>query len=351
MCGIVSVISKNAYGLWGTHASLFNQMLVCDSVRGPDSTGVFGVNLVGNVDYLKTAANPFDLLHSEEYRKFNSKISTDYAFIVGHNRRATIGKITDECAHPFQESHIILVHNGTLNNHKSLTENEVEVDSHAITHAIAEKGYKEALKEIDGAFALVWYDAKDKCLRFVRNDKRPLSIVETDTAYYLASEATMMNWLLGRDNTKITSVTDVEPEHVYSFDLDKPKTYGKEKVELYSPPKPVVVPSISSKASTEKQQKPGGNTDAGTLQAGQVITCHVTDINTYKKEWSINGHTYTGFIRGAWVSDEAVVVTTFCTADEMDEILESETNLVVVSNMNCSPRLVEQKLLGDFPWM
>ena len=44
MCGIVSLISKRAGGFYNPDTDIFSQMLFADTVRGVDSTGVFGVN-------------------------------------------------------------------------------------------------------------------------------------------------------------------------------------------------------------------------------------------------------------------------------------------------------------------
>lgn len=238
MCGIVGMISTSFGGFQLKDITLFNQLLTCNSVRGEDSTGVFGVDKLGNAEYLKTKGNPFELIKSNEYNDFSERIFKDFKFVIGHNRKATIGSITDETAHPFQEGNIVLVHNGTLLNHTNLTNETVLVDSHAITHAIVTKGYKQTLKELQGAFTLVWYDATDKCLRFVRNDKRPLHLLQTNSNIYLSSELELVEWIISRETitTPTIKVCSITPGYVYSINLDKPDTLDTEQVDFYEPP-------------------------------------------------------------------------------------------------------------------
>src|SRR3990167_10371996 len=113
MCGIVALISKSQSGLWRAQAELFTHMLRLDTIRGDDSTGVFGVSGAGNVDIVKGDCDGYVFTRSKNYAKFESKISRAYKVIVGHNRSATRGDVTALNAHPFYEGNIVLVHNGT----------------------------------------------------------------------------------------------------------------------------------------------------------------------------------------------------------------------------------------------
>jgi glucosamine 6-phosphate synthetase-like amidotransferase/phosphosugar isomerase protein len=158
-------------------------------------------------------------------------------FAVGHNRSATKGKINAECTHPFRENHITLVHNGTLTSHKELHPN-YEVDSRAICHNIAQEGYEETLKKLDGAFALIWFNSKEKTLNFCRNSQRPLYIIETTTSFVLVSELNLGLWILSRNNEHVIKSSPVEIEKVYSFSMDNFKSYAETPVK-YLEYKPV----------------------------------------------------------------------------------------------------------------
>lgn len=209
-------------------------MLISDMFRGMDSTGVFGVNKHGNLDMLKDASSsPFMMSKKDAGSQFFDKIVPDYHVMVGHNRKATMGGIDSSTAHPFIEGDICLVHNGTLTNHKKLADKAV--DSHAICAHINENGYKETLKNIEGAYALIWYNADNKTVYFCRNTERPLHLVETSDRVYLASEGKMLDWLLDRNNVLKYTVQNVPTDKVFKFSLDTRKLECESKPKKAQP--------------------------------------------------------------------------------------------------------------------
>ena len=198
MCGLVAILSKTQSGFFQQDKTIFYQMLISDMFRGTDSTGCFAVNKNGNLKWIKDASSTPFFLNKKETVNYMSDFISDFHIMVGHNRKATMGTVTSENAHPFTEGNICLVHNGTLTDHRKLA--NTTVDSHAICHHINEFGYKSMFKTIDGAYALIWYNAAEKMVYFARNSERPLHIVETDTKIYLASEEKMLDWILDRNN-------------------------------------------------------------------------------------------------------------------------------------------------------
>jgi hypothetical protein len=232
MCGIVGIVSKSKSGLFSTDLDLFEEMLVCDSLRGLDSTGVFGVYKNHQASTLKVAAEPHSLFRCEEWGKFRTKAINSMNMVVGHNRSATKGAVSTTNAHPFSEGKIVLVHNGTLHNHKDFNK-DVEVDSHAITHALNERPAKEVLKEIDGAFAFVWYDREQAKLFIARNSERPLSFIETSTQVVFASEGSMLDWLMNRKYVKNPAAETFPVGELISFDLNGNKE--TDTFELFRP--------------------------------------------------------------------------------------------------------------------
>ncbi len=337
MCGLVGILTLDSFGFNQADVSRFNQLLVCDSVRGPDSTGVFGVDKLGNASYLKQAGNPFKLIESDEYKQFTTEMYQSMRFVVGHNRKATIGTISDETAHPFQEGNIVLVHNGTLTNHKDLTDNEVEVDSHAITHAIVEKGYKEALKELQGAFTLIWYDASDKALRFVRNGQRPLSMIKHGSKVYLSSEAALAEWLISREYTTLsTTTTHVKPGVVYTLKVDG-REIEEEPVQLYEPPKLVqqqvtYLPRQQRKANQEKKQQDTGSGtpfykgwDGLECRVGDHIAVHVHEVLPTHVVMAGSSSSY---LKGTRIFPDQPPVLIYATQDEVDSYTESGSPMV-----------------------
>ena len=114
MCGIVGVVSKHTNGFSSPEMDMFQNMLFVDTMRGWDSTGVFGVDNYGNVGIAKAAMHGADFICTKEFKEFKSHAIKNGIFAVGHNRAATRGTINDENAHPFYvEDKIVLVQNGS----------------------------------------------------------------------------------------------------------------------------------------------------------------------------------------------------------------------------------------------
>lgn len=229
MCGIVGVIAKRELGVYQKDIKMFKQLLYADQFRGTDGTGFFAVNAKNVVDLEKEpqAAHYFLFKKNEE---IEATFKNNNNILIGHNRAATKGKSIKENTHPFKEGHITLVHNGTLWTHKHLK--DVEVDSHAICHAFAEQGHEKALQEIDGAFALVWYNQRTKRLYLTRNSERPLTIVELKDSWLISSELGLAKWIAERNDEKILQEIELEEEMLYSFDVNNTSKLDKRKVKF-----------------------------------------------------------------------------------------------------------------------
>lgn len=220
MCGIVGLIAKKKNGFFTGDTKTFLDMLVIDQLRGTDGTGLFYNNKDdGTAHFAKAPVTASYFIEYDVCDKAAKAITNKATFVVGHNRAATKGKLTTECTHPFQEDHITLVHNGTLPSYDNLAK-KARLDSHAIAIHMAENSAKETLKEIDGAFSLVWYDEKTKTLHFSRNYQRPLNIIETDRYWVLSSEPEIAKCALERGKVKVIDVKEVETKKLYSINLD-----------------------------------------------------------------------------------------------------------------------------------
>lgn len=218
MCGLVAIISKNKAGFFQQDKTIYLQMLISDMFRGMDSTGCFGINKYGNLKMIKDASSASYFIGKKDTGEFLSKFVSDFHCVVGHNRKATMGNVVSENAHPFIEGNICLVHNGTLTNHYKLA--NTTVDSHAICKHISEHGYKSMFKNIEGAYALIWYNAEEKMVYFARNAERPLYFVETADKIYLASEDKMLDWILDRNNISKYTIQNVPTDKVFKFNME-----------------------------------------------------------------------------------------------------------------------------------
>lgn len=232
MCGLVTMIARNQSGFLHSDMELMENLLVLDTLRGMDSTGIFGVERNRHVGVMKVASHPLHMFACDDWGKFKSKSVQSGRILVGHNRKATQGAITSENAHPFHENNIILSHNGTLRGgHKHLA--DTEVDSHAVCHAFNEKGAETVIPTIDGAFAFIWWDIEKAKLFAIRNEERPLHMVTTDNLVILISEPWMASCLLARRGTKVLSIDELSAGTLFEFDLNG-KFITKD-IELHHP--------------------------------------------------------------------------------------------------------------------
>jgi len=213
MCGIVGIVSNCSNGFSAKEMGAFAQLLFLDTVRGYDSTGVFGVSNNRNVVIHKDAIHGLDFLQTKEFKEFKGAMISNGKIVVGHNRAATRGTIVDKNAHPFWvDDKIVLVQNGTYKgDHKHLK--NTDVDTEAVAHVISETDTVEnALQKINASYALVWYNADKSELNLIRNDERPLYIAKFfGTGLMFASEAIMIQYAAAREDLKLAGPPEELP--------------------------------------------------------------------------------------------------------------------------------------------
>lgn len=226
MCGIVGFITKkDSKSLSRDRSDFFRQALVIDTLRGDDSTGVVAVGhdplYKDRQDlrawYLKELGNGANFVESKEYHDEFGTVG-DYRCLVGHNRAATRGAVDQANAHPFQHGPITLVHNGTLTSTWTLPEpmnnlKNVDVDSEAICYNLANYDAEEVIENLDGAFTLVWHDARDDSINMIRNDERPMHLAagqNNDTVFFM-SEAEMLALLNKRIGLGVNHIYRPKP--------------------------------------------------------------------------------------------------------------------------------------------
>lgn len=235
MCGIVGVITAAMNGFAHDELQAFKDLLVVDTLRGYDSTGVFGVSNRGNVGILKAAITGPQFVNTTEYDNFTKDLYREGQFLVGHNRWATRGSVSDKNAHPFWvDDKIVLVQNGTYKgSHKH--HKDTEVDTEAIAHVISENAdVEKALKKINAAYALVWYNTENHTLHMIRNSERPLYHVDTKAgAVMFASEMEFLMLAASRNKIGLKELPSlIEEDTLYTYELDKEAVWNYNEKKL-----------------------------------------------------------------------------------------------------------------------
>jgi hypothetical protein len=221
MCGIVGMIDAAASGFYNQDRQVFFGMMLLNSFRGIHSTGAMGVDKQNRTDFLKCLKDPYQWNQWDVSEEFMTRMLTRYWAVVGHGRSATQGAITPKNAHPFLQGKITLVHNGTLTNLTQLNtrhKQEFEVDSQMISYLISQIGIEAALKEISGAYCLVYTDSEDGSINMIRNSERPLEIgtYHRDSNLVFASERHVLKWASEKGQS-IKSIASLPTNELWSF--------------------------------------------------------------------------------------------------------------------------------------
>ena len=232
MCGIWGIVSRTGAGLLESDMDAVKMLMLTTVYRGEHSTGVFVTDYrapKAAVTGLKVEGGPHNIIYNKPlWKELCDYVHMNGGAVVGHGRYATRGKINAKNAHPFVHKHITLVHNGTIYNGLSYAkkeEEEIEVDSHALAVAIAERGIEEALTDINGAYAVIVHDAEEGCLYIARNKDRPLWMYEADSRFYFMSEPFYLRptVILANKLKDGTSCAQLKEDILFKIDLDNPK--------------------------------------------------------------------------------------------------------------------------------
>lgn len=236
MCGIVGVAGK----IFMKEERTLRTLLVLDSLRGEDSTGVAVIPKVGNSIVAKELGNPYNLFDTKRFETALKKVNRA---IIGHNRYATQGAVSKKNAHPFDFDTLVGVHNGTLKNKYRLDDaTDFDVDSENLYHHMEKHGLADVLNVMDGAWALVWWDKKEETLNMLRNKERPLFVVATKDgeSMFWASEKWMLSVACSRNGVEINDIHEVAEDMLYTFHI---KADGKlDKPHIKASPSTYVAP-------------------------------------------------------------------------------------------------------------
>lgn len=216
--------SAEKYGFTIADKDQFRQMLLINSFRGIHSTGIAGVKLdEGDASIIKTIGSPYNLYANEHSDEFFKRFMAKFSTVIGHGRFATRGGIDAINAHPYKEGHIVLAHNGTINNFHTLKDHkkhkEIEVDSHLIAKLFEDEGAVNVLPRLQGAFVFAWIDLNERTFNIAKNSLRPLfgcKLKGRDTLMF-ASEEDTLTWNSSRNSVVLDDLWEVETNNIYSF--------------------------------------------------------------------------------------------------------------------------------------
>jgi hypothetical protein len=253
MCGLIGMIQYKNNGFDFRARDALTPMLLLNSMRGSHSTGLFGVEVqkkhnketVDKVSWVKKIGSPYNLFPDTDYKRFISKVWSDFHVVVGHGRYATRGNVIAANAHPFHEGNIVLVHNGGLTNLWDFSVGDkkadqvFDVDSNAAAYFLNEMDARDFLGKIKGAFAFIWYDRRERALYAVRNGDRPLTIAVREEAgnrgIFFSSEDEVFDYLRAKwPEMKLGEAMDITPGYLYRFPIGTAdsESWSKEQVEF-----------------------------------------------------------------------------------------------------------------------
>lgn len=257
MCGIIGMAVKAKFGPLKAQEDAFYDMLFVDQLRGDDSTGVIFVDNDGGFGIYKDAYPAYWMVNEIRQSSMGKDMFRKGKAFIGHNRKATVGSIKADTAHPFVvDDSFAMVHNGTLRNHKDLADTSVDSEALAITLApvldteeFNKEAFEEAIGKVNGAYAIVAYSQKANKVYIFRNAERPMSLITTNEGWFWGSEFGAVSWCLARNNVNLKDAqSEVVPPHtLYTIDLNE-NTLTKEEFT----PKKATPPS---QAGTVKEAK------------------------------------------------------------------------------------------------
>ncbi len=191
MCGIIGYIgNRNA-------VSLMLEGLKRLEYRGYDSAGI-AFHTDKGLEVVRCKGKIRELAALVESRNLFSRAG------IGHTRWATHGKPSEENAHPHRSDHIVIVHNGIIENYlplrkKLLAKGYVftsDTDTEVLCHLIRdyaealslEDAVRAALREVKGAYAIAVVSEKEpNKIVGVRKDS-PLVVGLGDGEFFVASD-------------------------------------------------------------------------------------------------------------------------------------------------------------------
>ncbi|MEO0620178.1 MAG: glutamine--fructose-6-phosphate aminotransferase, partial [Pseudomonadota bacterium] len=193
MCGIVGIIGRDAVA-----ADIVDALKRLE-YRGYDSAGVATVE-AGKLDRRRAEGK----LKNLEARLAEAPLVGRLG--IGHTRWATHGPPTETNAHPHMSGDVSVVHNGIIENFRTLKDEliadgiafETDTDTEVVAHLITRErragadpvtSVHKALQRLEGAFALAIVFAGEDNLMIGARNGPPLAVGHGTGEMYLGSDA------------------------------------------------------------------------------------------------------------------------------------------------------------------
>ena len=210
---------------------MFRTLLYVDVLRGPHSTGV-GIyhepyqpaNAPGEIRVIKEALPAWDFLaYNPDFHKYINNCHAEARLLIGHNRWKTVGEIKDANAHPFRHGNLVGAQNGTLTNFHGVENSTLfDVDSDWAIWRMSEIGIKEAIAEMQGAWAFTVFNSDEKKLYITRNKERPIFFAYTKDrkGLFWASQKNMLVFAADEHNVAFDTSDPKNPGGIWTLDAE-----------------------------------------------------------------------------------------------------------------------------------
>jgi predicted glutamine amidotransferase len=274
MCGHVGIYSTI---ITGKEHSIFQDMLIFDTVRGYHGTGIAAVDKDNSWRVVKSDLTAAEfLIDSEVGSQPFIKLGANLKALIGHNRQATQGVVNPANAHPFEFTNVVGAHNGTLSkwDFQNFPENNFDVDSKMIFNHIDKHNVDGVWENTDGAMALVWFDKRDGNLHIAKNNQRTLFYTTTPDKKTLlwASEPWMLRVACSRQGFKIEEPVSFENDKHYSISFDNQGRLVKTTSDLPAFSHKINYPAVVRWPGKETFFQGGGDKNTYKDQDAFVIT-------------------------------------------------------------------------------
>ncbi|HLI05118.1 MAG TPA: 7-cyano-7-deazaguanine synthase QueC [Ktedonobacteraceae bacterium] len=178
MCSISGFLVTDVLADRARIAEHYIDILARGAERGQDSAGVQSIDEHGNVRRSVSLA-------PRSYQFAREAITRHCRALIGNNRAEPttefVRERTSEDAQPFGEGPIFISHNGIIANDSELRETygiqtHTRIDSAVLPGLLRRLGFRQALEQVRGSFALAAIDARQPHKLFLARNYKPLFI-------------------------------------------------------------------------------------------------------------------------------------------------------------------------------